>query len=188
MKMRRLSRLRALPVVLLWTGVAFAQSSALSYVEYQGQRIELNRTYVDFDGYKEDVRNISSKQASQVEALMRKVRFGPAFANAKALNDALFTLQFPGYGLFYANQLGAHIDTMLELAYVEIPLRDRNRYFVLEKTPTQGFRVISDFVATSIPEITRVHRARGATLEFSNSNGKKIVPKLDQAPQRWGGT
>lgn len=184
MKMRGLSCLFALSVLTLflgssWTGVAFAQSNILSYVEYQGQRIQLNHAYVDFDAYKEDVRNLSLKQAAQVEALMRQVRFGPSFVSAEALDDALFKLQFPGYGMFYANQLGAHIDPMLELAYVEIPLRDRNRYFVLEKAGTGGFRVIADFVASSIPEITRVHRAKGDKLEFTDSNGKKIVPKMN---------
>lgn len=184
MKMLRLSYLRAMPVLLLllgspWTGAAFAQASALSYVEYQGQRIQLSRAYVDFDEYKEDVKNISRKQALQVEAIMRKVRFGPSFASGQALDDALFKLQFPGYGMFYANQLGAHIDPMLELVYVEIPLMDRNRYFVLEKAGTGGFRVVADFVASSIPEITRVHRAKGDKLEFTDSKGKKIVPKMN---------
>lgn len=108
MKMLHLSCLRAMPLLLLllgspWTGAAFAQASALSYVEYQGQRIQLSRAYVDFDEYKEDVKNISSKQALQVEAIMRKVRFGPSFASGQALDDALFKLQFPGYGMFYAN-------------------------------------------------------------------------------------
>jgi hypothetical protein len=81
--------------------------------------------------------------------------------------------------MFYANQLGARIDAMLELAYVEIPLRNRNRYFVLEKAPAGGFQVIADFVSSSIPEITRVRRAKGEILEFAGSNWKKIVPKRD---------
>lgn len=182
--MRRLSRLFVLPVLTLLLGssgmgVAIAQSNSLSYVEYQGHRIQLNRAYVDFDEYKEDVGNISLKQALQVEALMRKVRFGPSFASAETVDDALFKLQFPGYGMFYANQLGARIDPMLELAYVEIPLRNRNRYFVLEKVSRGGFRVIADFVASSNPEITRVRRAKGEVLEFRGSYGKKIVPKSD---------
>jgi len=184
MKMRGLSYLFALPVLTLllgssWTDRAFAQSNALSHVEYQGQRIQLNRAYGDFDEYKEDVRNLTRMQSSQVEALMRQARFGPSFASAEALDDALFKLQFPGYGMFYANQLGARIDPILELAYVEIPLRDRNRYFVLEKAPTGGFRVIADFVASSIPEITRVRRVKGGRLEFSGADGKKILPKRD---------
>lgn len=182
-KMRRLLRLYALLALTLflgssWTGMAFAQSNAPSYVEYQGQRIQLNRTYVDFDEYAADVKNLNLKQASQVEAIMRKVQFGPSFASTKVLDEALLKLQFPGYGMFYANQLGARIDATLELAYVEIPLRNRNRYFVLEKAAKGGFRVIADFVANSIPEITRVRRTKGE-LEFRGGKGKKIVPKIE---------
>jgi hypothetical protein len=182
--MPRLSSLFVLPVLTMllgssWMGAAFSQSNALSFVEYQGHRVQLSRTYLDFDEYKEAVGNINPKQALQVEAIMRKVRFGPSFANGKTVDDALLKLQFPGYGMFYANQLGARIDPTLELAYVEIPLLNRNRYFVLEKVPTGGFRVIADFIASSNPEITRVRRAKGEVLEFIGSNGKKIVPKSE---------
>ncbi|TFV93978.1 hypothetical protein [Massilia horti] len=188
MKIAQLSRQSRIPLLVLllgalWPCVTFAQSATLSYVEYQGQRIQLSRAYADFDEYKNDVKNLSVKQAGQVEALMQKTRFGPSFANAQALDNALAELQFPGYGMFYANQLGAHIDTMLELAYVEIPMKDRNRYVVLEKTPTGGFRVVVDFIAGATPEITRVHRGSDGKLVFTDSTGTKIVPKKDQVPK-----
>ena len=172
----------ALLLASSWTSANYAQPSAPSFLDYQGERIELARTYADFDEYKDDVGNLAPSQASRVEAIIRKVRFGPSFANAEALDNALFKLQFPGYGMFYANQLGAHIDPLLELASIEIPTKERNRYFVLEKTPTGGFRVIADFVASSNPEITRVRRGRSGKLEFNGANGIEIIPKIFQVP------
>jgi hypothetical protein len=175
-------RLLTVPVLVMilgscWTSPSFAQSSASNFLDYQGERIELARTYANFDEYKDDVGNLSPKQASRVEALMRRGRLGPSFTNAEALDEALFKLQFPGYGMFYANQLGTHIDPLLELASVEIPLKGQNRYFVLERMPKGGFRVIADFVSSSNPEITRVRRAKTGKLEFRNSNGTEIIPK-----------
>lgn len=153
-------------------------SLADSFVEYQGQQIQLKRTYADFHEYKDDPQNLGPGQADKVAALMRKAPFGPVFANAGALNLALQQLTFPGYGMFYANQLGARRDPMLELAYVEMPMQEKNRYVVLEKVASGGFRVVADFVAQATPEITRVRRGRTGELLYGNSNGMTIKPKL----------
>lgn len=155
-----------------WGSEAAAQSSALTFVDYQGQRIELSRVYRDFDEYKDDARNLGVQQVWRVEQLMRETKFGPSFNDADAVHAALAALQFPGYGMLYANQLKAGIEPALELAYVEIPQRDLNRYFVLEKYPAGDFRVIADVVVSSLPEANRVRRASDGKLEFLRADGK----------------
>ena len=128
------------------SGTASPASESLSFVEYQGQRVEVARTYRDFDEYKEDPRNLTAAQAQRIEALVRKADFGPAFKDAAELDRTLAKLQFPGYGLFYANQLGARIDPTLELVYVEVPARSMNRYIVLEREPRGSLLVVEDFL------------------------------------------
>jgi hypothetical protein len=163
--------------MVLVTPASFAQSRKFSSIEYQGSRIQLDKAYADFDEYKDDRTNLGTKQADQADLLLRTAKFGPLFANSQVLGSALAEIQFPGYGLFYANQLGARTAVNLELAYVEIPMKNRNRYFVLERTHSSCFKVLMDFVANASPEITRVGRAASGELEFRTSDGRVVMLK-----------
>jgi len=82
----------------------------MKFVEYQGQRFELSKAYDDFHDYKDDQGNLTPAQVQRAESLMRSAKLGPRFKSGDELDAALANLEFPGYGLFYANQLGAHID------------------------------------------------------------------------------
>ena len=158
---------RLLPLFLCWLVVAVTSCAAyderLSHVRYMGEQIPLAKSYAD------------PREIPRVERLVRSAPFGPAFPNAGALSTGLDRLSFPGYGSFYANQLGAHIDPELELVYVEIPKRGLNRYVVLQRQSDDSLRVVSDFVAADHPEIVRVHR-RAGVLIYQGINGVAIVP------------
>lgn len=147
-----------------------------TFVQYQGQRFDLCKAYEDFHDYKDDPANLTTTQVQRAESLMRSARFGPRFKTSDDLDAALAALEFPGFGLFYANQLGAHIDPKLEFAYVEIPRRNRNRYLALERQADGSFLVVADFVAAADPEITRVKRKADGSLEFRQRNGNAIIP------------
>lgn len=149
-------------------------------VDYLGARIQLTRAYADFEEYKDDPKNLSPQSIRRVEAMMRSAPFAKAFPNTEALSRELERIQFPGYGSFYANQLGAKLDPSLELVYVEIPGGKLNRYFAVERKSNGTLQVISDFVAPASPEITRVHRRNGV-LFFESSQGKAIVMKSEEA-------
>jgi hypothetical protein len=145
-------------------------------VEYLGNRIPLSRPYADFDEYKDDPKNLPVQSIRRIESIMRSTPFGQSFRNTEALSRELERVQFPGYGTFYANQLGAKLDPSLELVYVEIPGGKLNRYFAVELTNEGPLRVVADFVASAMPEITRVHRKNGA-LSFESSLGNVIAVK-----------
>jgi hypothetical protein len=89
---------------------------------------------------------------------------------------SLERVQFPGYGSFYANQLGAKLDPSLELVYIEIPGGKLNRYVAVERLKNGTLRVVADFVAAASPEITRVHRRNGA-LSFESAQGAFVLVK-----------
>jgi|SRR5471032_337348 len=151
----------------LFASAILAQSLAahaaerFASVDYLGACIQLARAYADFEEYKDDPKNLSLQSIRRVEAMMRSAPFAQTFTNTEALSRELERIQFPGYGSFYANQLGAKLDPSLELAYVEIPGGKLNRYFAVEQIRNGTLRVISDFVAPASPEITRVHRRNG---------------------------
>ena len=155
---------------------AHAAEPLMKFVEYQGQRFDLSKAYEDFHDYKDDQANLTPVQVQRAESLMRSAKFGPSFKTSDDLFAALATLEFPGYGLFYANQLGAHIDPKLEFVYVEVPVRNLNRYIALERQVDGSLLVVADFVASAAPEIARVNRSVDGSLAFHQQNGKVVVP------------
>ena len=167
-------------VALILTAGLRAQTHAaepqLKFVEYQGRRFDLSKAYDDFHDYKDDQGSLTPAQIQRAESLMRSAKFGPRFKTSGELNAALAALEFPGYGLFCANQLGAHVDPKLELVYVEVPVRNLNRYIALERQADGALLVVADFVAAAEPEIVRVKRGASGSLEFHQRNGKVVVP------------
>lgn len=157
-------------------GRAHAAEPQMKFVEYQGERFDLSKAYEDFHDYKDDQANLTPAQVQRAELPMRSAKFGPRFKTINDLDAALATLKFPGYGLFYANQLGVHTDPKLELVYVEVPARNLNRYIALERQPDQSLLVVADFVTAADPEIARVTRGANGSLEFHQQNGKVVIP------------
>jgi hypothetical protein len=182
-RQQRHSNMRLAPVAaaLFLTVALFAQTQAteqqMKSVAYQGQRFNLSKSYANFDDYKDDQKNLTSAQVRRAESLMRSAKFGPSFKTSNELDTALATLEFPGYGLFYANQLGSHSDPKLELVYVEIPARGLNRYIALELQADGSLLVVADFVAVADPEIVRVTRTANGSLEFHQQSGTVVVPR-----------
>jgi len=146
-------------------------------IQYLGVAIPLPRAYRDIDDFKDDPNNLDEKASTQVAAVLAAAPFGPRFASANAMDDALFALTFPDYGMFFANQIGAKTNSTLEFAYVEIPKRSQNRYFAAERLPTGEFVVIADFVSASVPELTAVRRASNGSLEFGNGSNAAVLKR-----------
>jgi hypothetical protein len=164
-------------VVVLLGLVSPALSRASDFVEYQGHRVSVARRYANFDDFKSDPNNLTDLQAKQASNLVRKAKFGPRFKDSAALLAALEELQFPGYGYFFANQVGAKIDPKLEISFVELPKAGENRYLITEVQPDGSYLVVEDFIAPSEPEITRVKRGPGAQLQYRGAGEKPIVPR-----------
>jgi hypothetical protein len=180
MQMKLDFRLILVAWAVLMQCLAAHGAQGFAVVEYLGNRIPLSRPYVDFDEYKNDPKNLPEQSIRRIESIMRSTPFGPGFPNTHALSRELERIQFPGYGTFYANQLGAKLDPSLELVYVEIPGGKLNRYFAVERSNEGALRVVADFVARASPEISRVHRKNGR-LSFESSPGKVIATKIEKA-------
>jgi hypothetical protein len=168
----------------LWTAVfallglvAPALSAASDYVEYQGQRVSVARQYADSHDYKDDPNNLTDLQARHASNLVRKAKFGPRFKDSAALVEALDKLQFPGYGYFFANQIGAKLDPRLEISFVELPKAVENRYLITEVQSDGSYLVVADFTACSEPEITRVKRGPGGEFQYRGAGENPVVPK-----------
>ena len=152
-----------------------------TYVEYQGHKLLTSKHYENFDEYKDDPNNLPFESLRAADSLVRKAPFGPKFSSSDALVKDLFSIQFPGYGAFFANQVGNGHDPTLEIAYLEIPGGRFNRYFVLRKGQNDAYEVIEDFVAPQEPELARVRQSKNGALEYSRVNGEVVVPVRHQA-------
>jgi hypothetical protein len=151
-------------------------SNAVTSIEYRGKMIPTAKAYEDLDSFKQDSpAHLSEAAFVQIEQAMVTAAFGPTFRNQAALDNALDQLRFPGYGSFYANQLGAKLDASLEFLYVEVPQRSKNRYFALQRNADGKFAVVADFVGPATPEIVRVRRASDGALEFLSADGTLIT-------------
>lgn len=149
----------------------------MSHVEYRGHKFTLARQYADVRDYNDDVEKLTAAQAELASSLIRKAPFGPNFKDASALFAALDSLRFPGYGSFFANQMGAKSDSRLELSYVELPKASANRYLVTEVQPDGTYLVVADFMAPSDPEITSVSRGKNGELQFRGESGRTVIPR-----------
>lgn|GEM_PF-1421042 len=169
--------------------VQAAGADAPFHVEYQGQKVPTAKSYAHFRDYKDDPENLTADQARRAADLVRKTQFGPVFKDAMAMLAALDTLQFPGYGYFFANQIGSKLDERLELCSVELPWARASRYLVTEKRADGSYVVTADFVASSEPEIVRVRRVPEGQLQFLTQGGKAVTPKIvagEDAAQVYG--
>jgi hypothetical protein len=120
--------------VLAISAASPAPANPFAFVLYEGVRIPLTRAYADIDEFKDDSpTHLSQSAVAAIERAMLKAKFGPVFRTQAELDASLSRITFPGYGMFYANQLGSKTDSTLELVYVEVPQRSTNRYFALER-------------------------------------------------------
>jgi hypothetical protein len=158
-------------------GITTADSGTSSFVEYQGKMVPVAKTYTNFQDYKNDQNNLTAAQAKHASSLVRKAAFGPRFKDSEALLVALEKLQFPGYGYFFANQVGAKIDPKLEISFVELPKARANRYLVTEVQSDGSYLVVADFIAPSDPEITRVRRGSRGELQYYGTGDNPVLPK-----------
>lgn len=167
----------ATKTLLFFTLVAPTLAAPIHSIYYQNSTITLAKSYQSFEEYQDDPHHLPKKSIKQAATLIKQAKFGPNFVSTTMVGKALSQLQFPGYGSFYANQLGAKIDSELELVYLEIPGGTHNRYIALSKQANGTLRVIDDFLGPQLPEITRVHRNRSGALQYSKTNGQIIATR-----------
>lgn len=174
---RHALKLTTFQLLVAYAPSAFAQRGGLlTHVEYHGKVFQTARPYRDFDAYRNsNAAQFTEAELSKIQATIVGQSFGPTFRTPNDLDERFEALRFPGYGSFYANQLGARLDASLELMYVELPRSNTHRYLAVERTASGSFQVVADFVAAAIPELVRVRRAADGQLEFMAHDLKVVL-------------
>lgn len=166
-------------ITLLWTIV---RSHLPSNVEYHGQKIKLSKYYLSYEDYKDDPDNIDTSENARVEQLVTQAPIGRHFADRKEMVAALFELKFPGYGLGFVGTQPQLDGKALELASVEIPRANKDRYLLFEER-NGSYALVDDFVAPGASQIMRVREENGVFI-YSARSGQTIsthpVPAKDR--------
>jgi len=149
---------------------------AADHITYRGQDIKLTKTYEDFDVYKNDPDNIDPGEIDRVEKLMLDAPMGTRFEDRLQVAKAVVDVAFPGYGVSGVPEIGQSDGSTVWAHSVEIPRKDKERYFVF-RTTGNGYELIDDFVLEdSAGEITDI-KYRDGWISYFNRDGRLVRDK-----------
>jgi hypothetical protein len=151
-----------------------------SYIEYRGQRIKLTKYYLTYEDYKDDPENIHPSEVARVQRLVVEAPISSSFSSRKAMVDAAFDIHFPGYGVGGLSDGTKDGENSLSGVSIEIPLADKDRYFVFRHANGK-YVLVDSFVDSNVPLIMRV-KQDGNQLVYSTYEGtvKVVRPMIPQ--------
>jgi hypothetical protein len=165
----------------LWVPIAFAvlvllflryhHLAGTNTIDYQGQQFKMSRAYLSYEDYKDDPNNLDTNELDRIEQAMEGAEVPASFHSRKEFIDAIFDVKFPGYGLGGIGEAAKTDDgSTLEVASVEIPQRDKDRFFVVREAGGQ-LNLVDDFVyGTATNTIQHVKLEKGR-LYYLNGQG-----------------
>jgi hypothetical protein len=139
----------------------------ISSIEYLGQVFRLRRTYLTYEGYRNDPNNLPPEERRQIESLLVGYVVGPMFRDESDFGQKVGVLKFPGYGM-----AGLSVESgnrAFRLAAVEVPGTDKWRY-LLAAAASNGFQLVDDFTISD-----RIVRAVYANNVVSYRSSTKTV-------------
>ena len=120
--------------------VPMQSEDSFDTVTYQGEKIRLARQYTDFHDYRDDPENLPTEVRTRVAQLVRAAPISKEFATRKEMDDAIFKLMFPGYGLSMFQ-----LREPLALYSLEIPQANEDRLLVFRQNG-ERWLAVDDFV------------------------------------------
>jgi hypothetical protein len=117
-------------------------------IEYRGEHFKMSKRYSSYEDYKDDPNNLDTNELSRIEKAMLDANVGKVFDTHEQFSHAVFGVKFPGYGLSSLGEKVQSDGSIITLMWVEIPQRDKDRYFVARKAAGH-LSLVDDFVAAS---------------------------------------
>jgi hypothetical protein len=143
----------------------------INHIDYQGETINLSRTYSDFHEYRDDPHNLPDNEVSRVATLLKEAAIPSRFANLRALEDHLLTIMFPGYGLSISQ-----LDQPVVLANLEVPRMEEDRWITLVLNGEEWF-VVDDFAWSVAHGYIRAAAYDGRKLCYYDASGALVRQK-----------
>ena len=134
-------------------------------IEYRGEQFKMSKAYTSYEDYKDDQDNLDTNELERIEKVMVEASLPSSYTTTEEFVHTLLRLKFPGYGLGgIEHEQDTNDTSTIEAWSVEIPQRDKERYFVLRGN-SGHFIVVDDFVSST---------ATNAIREFKLLNGKLV--------------
>jgi len=167
----RIVAVTAVVAVLYFTRVFHGGGS--DTIEYRGEHFKMGKTYWSYEDYKDDPNNLNTNGLSHLEAVMLGASIGTNFATGEEFAHAVFGLKFPGYGLSQFGEKQQADGSVLSMFSVEIPQRDKDRYFVARKAGKR-FTLVDDFAAGSLSNVISQVKCEGMSLRYYDDRGSLV--------------
>lgn len=153
------------------------QEGSADTIDYQGQHFKMRMAYESYEDYKDDPNNLNTNELDRIEQTMVAAKIPTSFKDQNEFSHTvLFDLKFPGYGAALGLESKTDDGSKIEAASVEIPQRDKERYFVLRDRHGR-LNLVDDFVfGTATNMIARVKLEKN-TLIYYDEKGNKLREK-----------
>ena len=160
-------------VVLLYLVRHHRSEGGDDTIEYRGEQFKMAKAYESYEDYKDDPNNLATNELSRIEKVMLGTSIGTNFGTREQLSHAVFGLKFPGYGFSgFGEKLQADGSTLLMFS-VEVPHRDKDRYFLVRKTGDH-FILVDDFVVSSVSNSISKVTLEGMRLLYYDGKGLRV--------------
>jgi hypothetical protein len=133
----------------------------------------MSKRYASYEDYKDDPNNLDTNEIPRIEKTMLEANIGKDFANREQFSRAVFGLKFPGYGLSSLGEKAQSDGSVLSMMSVEIPQRDKDRYFIARKLQNHLI-LVDDFVATSGTNTISEVKLDGTKLGYFTGQGMLV--------------
>ena len=90
----------------------------------------MSKAFGSYEDYKDDPNNLATNELGRIQKAITNAPFPSKFESQVDLARAVLHLRFPGYGCGGRGAYAQADGTTCFVFSVEIPIRDRERYFV----------------------------------------------------------
>lgn len=158
-------------------GLGYFPGGGQGTIEYRGEHFKMSKRYSSYEDYKEDSNNLDTNEIPRIEKAMLEADIGKDFANREQFSHAVFAVKFPGYGLSSLGEKAQPDGCVLTMMSVEIPQRDKDRYFVARELQNR-LALVDDFVANSSTNVVSEVKLEGAKLFYFTRQGAQVREHL----------
>jgi hypothetical protein len=140
----------------------------------------MRQAYDSYEDYKDDPNNLDTNDLGRIEQTMESVKIPVSFKDRKEFIDFMLSdLEFPGYGTGFLGGSSTTDDgSAIEVALVEIPQKDKERFVVAHGKAGGELKLVDDFVFDNggTNNIDRV-QMKDRQLQYFDLTGRLIRKK-----------
>jgi hypothetical protein len=145
-------------------------------IQYRGEKFNMSKAFRSYEDYKDDPNNLPTNEVARIERAITNALFPSVFESQVGLAQAVLRLKFPGYGCGGRGAYAQADGSTCSVFSVEIPMRDRERYFI-GRTSGKQVTVVDDFVMSSNTNALKQVKIDGTRIRYYDEQGTLLREK-----------